>query len=109
MNKKNNKTKTISHSEYMDKVYNTPEKKKIFTNKYEKFVKEIRTEVMSEIAHKLKKERVRAGLSQQDLALTLNTTRSVICRIEAGHQNITIEYAYKIANVLGKKIDWNFK
>jgi transcriptional regulator with XRE-family HTH domain len=44
--------------------------------------------------------RVRAGLSQSQLAEVVGTTQSVISRIEAANQNMTIDTLYKIAKAL---------
>lgn len=56
------------------------------------------------IGHFIKELRVGRGLTQEDLAETLKTTQSVVARIEAGKQNITIEQISKISEVLGRSI-----
>ena len=101
--------KIVSFKDYFNKKYNTPEKRRKFEENYQKFVKKLRDDVMKETAQKIRKERLKIGLSQDELAAKINTTRSVICRIEAGEQNITFEYASKIASALGKEFVWEFK
>ncbi len=56
-----------------------------------------------ELAIQIANEREKAGLSQKELAKKLNTTQSVISRIENGKQNISLDMLQKIANALGKK------
>ncbi len=56
-----------------------------------------------EFAIQIAREREKAGLSQNELALKLKTTQSVISRIENGRQNISLDMLQKIADALGKK------
>ncbi len=45
--------------------------------------------------------RNKVGLSQVELAQKLNTTQSVVSRIENGNQNLSVKMLAKIAQVLG--------
>lgn len=55
-------------------------------------------------------EREKVGITQADLAKRLNTTQSVISRIESGKQNLTLDMLQRIAEALGKrKISVEFK
>lgn len=48
--------------------------------------------------------RTQRGLTQKELADKLNTSQSAINRIEAGHQNITLEMLGRISEVLKKEL-----
>jgi ribosome-binding protein aMBF1 (putative translation factor) len=56
-----------------------------------------------ELAIQIAEEREKAGISQKELANKLNTSQSVISRIENGKQNISLDMLQKIAGALGKK------
>jgi len=56
-----------------------------------------------EFAIQIANEREKAGLSQKALASKLNTTQSVISRIENGKQNISLDMLQKIVTALGKE------
>ena len=55
-----------------------------------------------ELAIKIAEERQRAGITQKEFAKRLNTTQSVISRIEGGRQNISLDMLQRIAEALGK-------
>ena len=55
------------------------------------------------LAIQIAEEREKAGISQKELASKLNTSQSVISRIENGKQNISLDMLQKIAEALGKK------
>ncbi|MDR0960385.1 MAG: UDP-N-acetylglucosamine 1-carboxyvinyltransferase [Propionibacteriaceae bacterium] len=48
--------------------------------------------------------RVEQGMTQAQLAKALNTSQSAIGRIEAGHQNISIEMVNRVSHVLGRTL-----
>lgn len=52
----------------------------------------------------IKSIREEKGLTQNDFASALGTSQSVIARIEAGKQNLTIESLAKMSEVLGRKL-----
>lgn len=55
-------------------------------------------------------EREKVGITQADLAKRLNTTQSVISRIESGKQNLSLDMLQRIAEALGKrKVSVEFK
>ena len=49
----------------------------------------------------VKIERLKLGYTQAQLAEILNVHEKHICKIETGHQNVTIKTLSKIANALG--------
>lgn len=57
------------------------------------------------IISKLTRERLRLGISQEQLANMIGTKRSNICRIESGSQNLSLDMLIKISNALGKNVD----
>ena len=60
-------------------------------------------------ARKVRRERLKLGVTQDQLAKKLHTSKSFISEIENGKQNISLEYASKIATALNKKFIWEFK
>ena len=52
----------------------------------------------------IKKNRKKMRVTQQQLAKKLKTSQSVIARIEAGKQNITLDTLIKISIILGKRL-----
>ena len=49
------------------------------------------------------------NITQDELAKRLHTSKSFISEIENGKQNISIEYASRIATALKQEFVWNFK
>ncbi len=84
------KTKTRSIHRILDKRFKNWE----FNETYEK------VSYMMDLADQIIKARNKAGLSQINLAKKLDTTQSVISRIENGNQNISVAMLQKIAGVL---------
>lgn len=58
-----------------------------------------------QITRQLVRLRKRQGLTQSDLAQKLNTTQSVISRIENGSQNISLSYLHNLADALNAELD----
>lgn len=56
------------------------------------------------IVFQLRAARIEKKMSQQALAEKVGTKRSNICRIELGHQNISLDLLLKIAAALGKTV-----
>mgnify|MGYP001574471322 CR=1 FL=1 len=56
------------------------------------------------IGEQIKKARAKIGMTQKELAKKLNTSQSVIARIEIGKQNLTIGRLVLIAQALRKKL-----
>ncbi len=52
----------------------------------------------------LKEARERSGLTQEELANRINTTKSVISRMENHSEDIKLSTIEKVAKALGKKI-----
>lgn len=56
----------------------------------------------------IKEARVKNGITQQELALRTNTTKSTISRMENHAEDIKISTLEKVAKALGKKIKISF-
>ena len=80
---------------------------------YEKTYKEEMEEnarlLRARTARKVRRERLKLGVTQDQLAKKLHTSKSFISEIENGKQNISLEYASKIASALNKEFVWEFK
>lgn len=63
-------------------------------------MKDYQQKIGALIAH----ARTQRGLTQKELADKLKTSQSAINRIEAGHQNITLEMLGRISDVLNKEL-----
>jgi ribosome-binding protein aMBF1 (putative translation factor) len=74
-------------------------RKKSFVRAY----KEI--EYLVKIGAAISETREKVGLSQNELAKLLNTTQSVVSRIENGNQNLTLKMLKQIANVLNSHLE----
>lgn len=67
------------------------------------------TQAASErIGEKLRKARLKAGLSQEALAQKAKMTRTSYARIEKGLTNVTIDSLVRIAEGLGMDVDVRF-
>lgn len=60
-------------------------------------------------AMEVRKLRRRLKLTQANLARKMKVKRELISRIESGRQNVTLETLYRIAEVAGKEINFQFK
>ena len=60
------------------------------------------------IAYKILQLRKKHHLSQKELARKLDTTQSVVARIEAGQQNFTTDTLQKIASVFDRDLKIEF-
>lgn len=56
------------------------------------------------VAQTLREERIRAGLTQEQLAQMLGTKKAYISRVENGKQNLNLTTLYRIFGCLGKKV-----
>ena len=61
-----------------------------------------------EIAYRILQLRKKQKLSQKELAQKLNTTQSVVARMEAGQQNFTTDTLQKIASVFKRDLKIEF-
>jgi len=52
--------------------------------------------------------RKKQGITQKELAKKIGTTQSVIARIEAGRQNLTVDYVERIASALKRNVKLKF-
>lgn len=57
-----------------------------------------------QIGAQIKKSRAKNRVKQHSLAQKLKTSQSVIARIEAGKQNLTLETLVNLSLALGKKL-----
>lgn len=58
------------------------------------------------IGEQLKAERLKAGMTQEQLAAKIGTRKSYISRIENGHTDIQLSTLFKIFQGLGRKISF---
>ena len=56
------------------------------------------------LGERLKEERKKAGLTQEQLAAKIGTKKTYISRVENGHTDIQISTLFKIFNGLGRKV-----
>lgn len=56
------------------------------------------------LAERLKEERLKAGLTQEQLAQKIGTKKSYISRIENGKADVQLSTLYKIFQGLGKRV-----
>lgn len=61
-----------------------------------------------EIAYRILQLRKKQKLSQKELARKLDTTQSVVARMEAGQQNFTTDTLQKIASVFKRELKIEF-
>lgn len=62
---------------------------------------EFRYKIIKKIAELRKNNKI----TQEELAIRLKTTKSVVSRIESGNQNVSVDMVQKIINALGKEVD----
>ena len=83
------------------KTFNNTEefsKKGLKLDDYESWLISVKNKMISSIV----KSRTEQSISQKKLARLLNTTQSVISRIESGTtKNVTLDYLIKILKILG--------
>ncbi|MEK7173065.1 MAG: helix-turn-helix domain-containing protein [Patescibacteria group bacterium] len=96
--KKNKKIVYPSFNKHLKKELKDPEFKKYF----DEYGKQL------EISYKILQLRKKQKLSQEELAKKLNTTQSVVARIEAGKQNFTLETLQKIASAFKHELKIDF-
>ncbi|MEX0877273.1 MAG: helix-turn-helix transcriptional regulator [Candidatus Spechtbacterales bacterium] len=94
----NNTTKT-NYDKYLEKQMRDSE----FRKAYEEELRRLR------FAHKVMQLRKEEKLSQKEFAEKINTTQSVVSRIEHGSQNITVDYLERIANIFGRELVVDFE
>ena len=98
MNTKNKQIVYPSFSKYLAEKL----KDKEFREAFEKEGQQL------ELSYKILQLRKKQKLSQEELAKKLNTTQSVVARIEAGKQNFTLETLQKIASAFKHELKIDF-
>lgn len=73
----------------------------------ENIMEEKKKTLRERVTNNLAVERLVAGVSQQELADRLGTSKSSISRIEHGGQNITLDYVSAYAEALGKEVSFS--
>ena len=58
------------------------------------------------IGERLKEERRKAGLTQEQLAIKIGTKKSYISRVENGHTDIQLSTLFKIFNGLVRRVSF---
>lgn len=61
------------------------------------------------IGSKIKELRTEKGMTQEEFAKKLNTTKSAVSRLENHTESIRLSTLEKVADVLGKKLVVSFK
>lgn len=56
------------------------------------------------IAQTIREERIRAGLTQQQLADLAGTQKAYISRVETGKQNLNLTTLFRLFECLGKRV-----
>lgn len=56
------------------------------------------------VAQTLREERIRAGLTQQQLADMVGTKKAYISRVETGKQNLNLTTLFRLFDCLGKRV-----
>ena len=64
----------------------------------------MKRDTLIKFGQKVREERIRLGLSQEDLATRAGVHRTYVGMIERAEKNITLENIQKIARALGLKI-----
>ena len=98
MNKKNKKIVYLSFEKYLTQQM----KNKEFKKAYEEEGQRLR------IAYQILQLRKREKLSQKQFARKLDTTQSVVARIESGKQNLSTNTLQKIANAFNRDLKIEF-
>ncbi len=57
------------------------------------------------VAQTLREERIRAGLTQQQLAEKIGTKKAYISRVETGRQNINLSTLFRLFECLGRRVN----
>jgi ribosome-binding protein aMBF1 (putative translation factor) len=84
--------------------------RQLYLNKNRKLKKLVSDHLVNlKIAQQIYDQRTKAGLTQTQLAALINTTPSVICRLEdANYNGHSLSMLKKIASALGKELHVNF-
>jgi HTH-type transcriptional regulator / antitoxin HipB len=85
-----------------------------YIEKREKKSPDFRKKVMEEydnlrIGLQIKEMRAKNGMTQEEFAKKLRTTKSAVSRLENHAESVRLSTLEKVANVFGKKLIINFK
>ena len=58
------------------------------------------------LGERLKEERLKAGITQEQLAERIGTKRNYISRVENGHANVQVSTLFKIFQGLGRRVSF---
>lgn len=95
-NKDNNILECTTLDELLNVEYGLPG-----TPERDKFDRETQAFCLAET---LKEERLRAGLTQQELAERIGTKKTYISRLENGHADVQLSTLFRIFEGLGRRI-----
>ena len=98
MSIKNKKIVYPSFRKHLAKELKDPE----FRRYFDEYGKQLET------AYKILQLRKKQKLTQKQLAKKINTTQSVVARMEAGNQNFTLETLQRIASALNHNLKVDF-
>jgi ribosome-binding protein aMBF1 (putative translation factor) len=79
-------------------IENRKERDEVFAQGYDSGYEEFK------IGEVLKQARIEAGITQEDLAIQLNTKKSAISRIENHAQDIKLSTLQNFARIMGKEL-----
>jgi transcriptional regulator with XRE-family HTH domain len=66
-------------------------------------------DIQQTLAEQIRSERSRAGLSQEELALTAEVDRTYVSQLERGIANPSLQILYRIAGALNSDLVVKFK
>lgn len=103
----NNKHPFTTLSELDKLLYPDAKKRTAYLQAAKTEARRLEAEYRKELSHKLKSARVKAQISQSELARRLGTHKTAISRIESGRQNITMGTLVRTCHAIGRpcKID----
>jgi DNA-binding XRE family transcriptional regulator len=102
------KRHTIPWKEVERKIF-SPKEIEVLDREYKKLQKKWKRENERLIAKKIRRLRDELGMTQQQLADLLGTSRTNIVALESGRRNMTVETLNKVAKATGKKLKITFE
>lgn len=59
----------------------------------------------AQLGKRIQQARIHAGLKQEQLALSLNLSRTSVTNIERGRQHLQVHHLVRVADILGVSVD----
>jgi ribosome-binding protein aMBF1 (putative translation factor) len=98
------KTNLIPLRQVISETFDNQKERISFYKNFEELRIERRKQVLIKFGSKLKKARVKAGITQSKMAEALKTDVANISRIEHGRHNLTVDYIVRLSEVLGRPV-----